>query len=120
MVDFPQVDETLTVVLGDIVDERARQIAKGYDAGHDDLHDGYELSNAAGAYILYVSNGIPDGAPDDQWPWDVASFCPDDDEYADLLKAATLLVAELQRIHRARNLLAFHRASKLLGGGEHA
>jgi hypothetical protein len=69
-------------VLAEIAAERERQIAKWYTAEHDDGHPHGTLPDAAIAYIK-------------RWP-------AQGDRRRDLIKAAALLVAEIQRIDRAR------------------
>jgi hypothetical protein len=84
-------------VLGDIADRRAKQIAKGYDAAHDDEHTDGSIKRAAAAYLT--------GNVSRYWPWSADSFTPGD-ERDNLLDAATLIVAEIERMDRAMRKIA--------------
>lgn len=78
-------------VLDDIVAERWRQIGKGYDADHDDKHVNHELANAAAALAIeWLGN----------WPWSLHSW-PGDDRRSHLVKAAAMLIAEIERLDRS-------------------
>ena len=92
-------------VLREIDEERTRQIAsEGWTAEHDDGHTNGELARAAGCYALHA--GLPEPAqvaaghaPGD-WPWDAAWWKPKD-RRRDLIRAAALIVAEVERLDRA-------------------
>lgn len=94
-------------ILNEIHSERARQIhGEGYTRAHDDAHDAGELSGAAAAYalnaacMLHPLNGTPIenptlvGFPED-WEWKPK------DPRRDLVRAAALIVAEIERMDRA-------------------
>lgn len=86
----------------DVWGERNRQkLEEGYSPEHDDEHDGGELVRAARCYAdptAYVPFR-PAGAPE-EWPWEPESFKPK--SYRDnLVRAAALLVAEIERLDRA-------------------
>jgi hypothetical protein len=70
--------------------ERAQQIAKGWTPEHDDNHLFGELAFAAIAYL--------DPAPlaERYWPWDLGDFKLSTRRRS-LVKAAALIVAELER-----------------------
>jgi hypothetical protein len=78
--------------------ERLEQIHKGYDSEHDSQHTYGELARAAAAYAL------PRGATgrdkpfdrEDLWPW-TDGWKPAD-RITGLVRAAALLVAEIQRL----------------------
>lgn len=99
-------------VLGEIADERRRQIDhKGYTPDHDDEHTCEEI--AALAVVL----AMPEGCRE----WDATSTGYGDtldaailpagwrlpaynvDRRADLIKAAALLVAEIERLDRTKD-----------------
>lgn len=86
-------------VLMEVARERARQIGKGFDASHDDLYTGNELAQAGIAYALA---SLPAGKAEAvlYWPW-APTFWHPEGQRANLIKAAALLVAEVQRIDRA-------------------
>lgn len=79
-------------VIENIIEERRRQIFdKGWDAGHDDGYTRNELVDAAVSYIR---------ADDAGWPWDKKWWKPKDAR-RNLVKAAALIVAEIERIDRS-------------------
>jgi hypothetical protein len=82
-------------ILEEVLNERRRQIeVKGFTVEHDRQHDEGELAEAAAAYALYAAH-IP-GAKD-FWPWQYHSFRSGTEREA-LIKAAALLVADIERI----------------------
>lgn len=85
-------------VIGEIEAERYRQIyEEGHTFRHDDEHDQGELYRAA---ICYMT-GTPNlGRFAIQWPWEMSSWKPSTDRRKDLIKAAALLVAEIERLDR--------------------
>lgn len=105
-----------------IADERRRQCeAEGYDAAHDDEHDGRELAIAAacytasaGAETIYKRSDFAAGLSFiDPWPWSEGSDARPHDgnvlkeateaEAIRLLeKAGALCAAEIDRLLRAK------------------
>lgn len=96
-----------------IKEERLKQIAKGYDAGHDDEHRNGEISQAAGCYLSVASAQIRGasakefpvevflyGEGEFQWPWEEEFYRPDEFAIQNLAKAAALIVAEMERLQR--------------------
>lgn len=92
--------------IDEIAAERQRQIAaEGWTPDHDDKHAGGELSRAATAYAwqasLHISGDIYGKAKaPGYWPWDMKWWKPVGPR-RDLIKAAALIVAEIERIDRA-------------------
>lgn len=96
--------------LQDVADERGRQVnEEGYQRSHDDAHKDGALALAAAAYIGHSIKdlgqyGPPDGQDDDvavlisMAPWSIRAKAPRDS----LVKAAALLVAEIERRDRLR------------------
>lgn len=89
-------------ILDEIAAERARQIAdEGWTLEHDDKHASGELAGAAACYAL---NGIAHWAARQAvemfWPWNREWWKPKD-RRRDLVRAAALIVAEIERIDRA-------------------
>lgn len=91
-------------VIDEIVAERKRQIeAEGFDSGHDDAeHSGRELAQAAGCYALWaggfkhiINSGVPR-----YWPWSKSWWKPKNPR-RDLIRAAALIVAEIERLDRS-------------------
>ncbi|EPP9052780.1 hypothetical protein P9K20_005882 [Pseudomonas aeruginosa] len=81
----------------DVQAERRRQIeAKGWTPEHDDLYCSAELPRAAAAYIR---NGANDEAPA-IWPFSAKWWKPRDAR-ANYVRAAALILAEIERLDRA-------------------
>ena len=93
----------------DVLVERQRQIeAEGWTPEHDDAHDSGELAAAACSYCLFAAdelNPLSQGDGDfyrvipPMWPFHVSWYKPDDPRRA-LVKAAALILAEIERIDR--------------------
>ncbi|MBE5528411.1 hypothetical protein A9J41_12950 [Laribacter hongkongensis] len=87
----------------DVLNERRRQMdVEGWTPEHDDAHENGEIATAAICYVLYSNADtstkhlmVPQG-----WPWDYAWWKPTTPR-RDLVKAAALLLAEIERIDRA-------------------
>lgn len=99
-------------ILAEIGDERTRQIlSEGYDHQHDDAHDDFELARAASVLTTYatmpeidrwvaVRHGPRLYGAELLWPWDLEHFKLTNPR-RDLIKAAALIVAEIERLDRA-------------------
>jgi hypothetical protein len=89
-------------VLDDIAAERRRQIeAEGWTLEHDDAAQDGQLAGAAACYALTnVNHWARDQAVNTFWPWSRGWWKPRDAR-ADLIRAAALLVAEIERLDRA-------------------
>lgn len=105
----------------DVAAERSRQIeVKGWTPKHDDAHDRGELAQAAASFALraikdqgdfpiYAGIGLAPlraerncgwiGLGGLVWPWE-EEFPYDDDKRRRLVKAAALLIAEIERLDR--------------------
>ena len=86
--------------LYDIVAERIRQVdAEGWTAEHDDAHKDMSLSRAAACYALNASGALQEVRK--VWPdsWDDGWFKPRDTR-RDLIRAAALILAEIERMDR--------------------
>ncbi len=82
----------------DVQAERRRQItAEGWTPEHDDLYCAAELPRAAAAYIL---NGANDEAPA-IWPF-VTKWWKPRDARSNYVRAGALILAEIERLDRAR------------------
>ena len=87
-------------IIDEIYDERNRQVAdEGWTVEHDDTHDGGELAVAAGCYA--ISSAVEPMPTEiiSWWPWDKKWWKPTNPR-RDLIKAAALIVAEIERIDR--------------------
>lgn len=88
-----------------IAQERQRQIeVEGYDHSHDDDHSSGELAMAAMCYAMDPIWRPVDVAPMG-WPWigyeGLDGFKPTpNDRIRELVKAGSLLVAEIERLQR--------------------
>lgn len=101
-------------ILVEIHDERLRQMVReGFTTDHDDSHTSGELSRAAACYAMAVGAvleltdgfGLPAEkhkrfAVPDAWPWERQSWKPKDPR-RDLVRAAALILAEIERMDRA-------------------
>jgi hypothetical protein len=109
-------ESELTPAAHDVLEERRRQVEKGYAANHDNQHDAGELPLAAAAYaedaayqVHTLKFGDTDPAwadgtrdldnPPASWPWgdDWKPSTP----RRNLVRAAALLLAEIERLDRA-------------------
>lgn len=101
--------------LNDIAAERKRQIeVEGWTAEHDADHSDGALARAAGCYALYAGGMTDMGcdrpgdiSDDDRWsmpqhwPWACEWWKPKDAR-RDLVRAGALIVAEIERLDRAK------------------
>lgn len=101
-------------VLIDVARERERQLSvEGWSAQHDDRHDKGEMAMAAACYAaperMFRANEIvgrgyePMTSYTDAWPWEDRWWKPKD-RRRDLVRAAALIVAEIERLDRAAAL----------------
>lgn len=94
-VSEPVTAPTRPSVLDEIAAERAGQVAKGYDAAHDDEHTTFEISAVAAAVALggseFVSFDVPEWAD---------TIIAKHDTRQRMIIAAALLVAEIERLDR--------------------
>lgn len=79
--------------------ERERQLAKGYDAAHDDARPAGALVDAALCHAI-TRNGKNIGTAKKLWPY-AQKFKPAATPKESVLLAASLLLAELERMLRA-------------------
>lgn len=112
-------------ILSELMHERAKQISKGYDSAHDDA-DAKGKHAQAGAYYAAVAcyqrewGGIESNDPSQfdrlenerlyaqaqantdsvGYPWPIETARVERSPRANLVKAAALLIAEIERIDR--------------------
>lgn len=91
----------------DVIAERQRQKdAEGWTPEHDDEHTGGELASAAGCYAMAAAKmvkndpGSADYSAPTEWPWHPNWWKPSDPR-RNLVKAAALILAEIERIDRS-------------------
>lgn len=94
--------ETSAGVLGEIGAERRRQIeVEGYDAAHDDAHSAGEIARGAAVYAagggVFKVNALQ--VPQQVWPYQW-EYNPKDPR-TNYVRAAAMLVAEIERMDRA-------------------
>lgn len=85
-----------------VLKERSRQkTEEGWSEGHDDEHDLGQLAFAAACYALSGA-GVTGGHPAqiEFWPWEDDWWRPSTAR-RDLVKAAALLLAEIERLDRS-------------------
>lgn len=90
----------------DVVAERNRQISEeGWSPENDDDYRHHELAIAAACYAApgaaegFMPGEQPRGAILDFWPWRRRFWKPKD-RRRDLVRAAALLIAEIERLDR--------------------
>jgi len=93
----------------EIASERQRQIeVEGWTPEHDDGHSDGQLAIAASIYAMFAADAashdqalrlFQDNAYPDNWPWHAEWFKPKDRRH-DLIRAAALIVAEIERLDR--------------------
>jgi len=87
----------MTTVIDEIRNERTRQISEeGWSANHDDMHTAGEMAVAAS---IYANPNREKRDPPVGWPWDLGWWKPKD-RRRDLVRAAALIVAEIERLDR--------------------
>jgi hypothetical protein len=91
--------------IDEIVAERRRQIEdEGWSSEHDDAHVPGALSRAGACYAKWAVRSPNDyrhsaGYPPEGWPWSPMWWKPRDVK-RDLVRAAALIVAEIERLDR--------------------
>lgn len=98
-----ETGEGLSKAAADVIAERRRQVeVEGWTADHDDGHDAFQMASAAMTYVHAAA------WPNDQdrgfmryWPWDRKWWKPLKNARRKLVIAASLIIAEIDRIDRA-------------------
>ena len=86
----------------DVLKERVRQVeGEGYGVESDDGYTDYQLPRAAICYAIKAA-GLPSHRATLYWPFPAAAFKPTE-RRANLVKAAALLLAEIERLDRAES-----------------
>lgn len=90
-----------------IAAERQRGIEKeGFDSAHDDAHDRFQLTMAAGAYLQAALDQGRSARPDMErvrrfyWPWEAEWWKPKPEPVGNLVVAGALIAAEIDRLQR--------------------
>lgn len=102
--------QTMAQAWIDVLAERRRQVeAEGWTLQHDDEHPAGDLAAAASAYALFASDELNpkslgaceyDQVAPFMWPFHIKWWKPNLVRRA-LVKAAALLLAEIERLDRA-------------------
>lgn len=96
----------MSKAIEDVIAERRRQIkSEGWTPEHDDAHANGEMAGAAAAYALYRSHVDPVDIRELNligrlWPW-AAEWWKPKSARQDLVRAAALLIAEIERLDRS-------------------
>ncbi len=91
----------MTAAARDVLAERRRQIDEGWVPEHDDEHDAGELAAAAACYAGNAAGYVWNGEwLSEVWPWEREWWKPTTPR-RDLVKAAALILAEIERLDRA-------------------
>lgn len=86
----------------DVLKERCRQVeGEGYTPEQDDAYTDYQLPRAAICYGIKAA-GLPDHLERLYWPFRSSAVKPANRRRS-LVKAAALLLAEIERLDRAEN-----------------
>lgn len=103
------------VAVEDVLSERKRQVEReGWTPEHDDAYTEYELAWAAITYAMaacadsaeravmdqFGDHSATPGRINENWPWDWKWWKPKD-RRRDLVRAAALIIAEIERLDRA-------------------
>lgn len=104
----------MSKAIDDVIAERKRQIeTEGWTSEHDDEHDNGEMAQAASVYALCAATdraerSVMDAFCDAKsvpyrihslWPWDLSWLKPKN-RRRDLVRAAALVIAEIERLDR--------------------
>jgi hypothetical protein len=91
---------TQLAAIADVLSERRRQIeVENWTPAHDDEHDYGQMADAAACYALHAA-GTPTEHYERFWPWSRSWWKPKD-KRSDLVRAAALIIAEIERLDRA-------------------
>lgn len=113
------MEQFLTKAAVDVLAERQRQMkAEGFTPAHDDLHTDGQLARAAAAYAVAADTAIYEAdktrpswnqsyiaGVTRAWPWNWGLWKPTN-KRRDLVKAAALLLAEIERVDRSASVNA--------------
>lgn len=92
--------ELRTFIFDRIAAKRLRiRREEGWTIDHDDSQRHGELADAAACYAATTSVFRADGSA--LWPWDAEDWSPQD-RLDNLVQAAALIVAEIERVFRAQ------------------
>jgi hypothetical protein len=99
----------MSTAIDDVITERRRQIeVEDWTTEHDDRQTKGEMARAAACYCAIAGNDAETrdarlriGWMPATWPWDWAWWKPKD-RRRDLVRAGALIIAEIERLDRAK------------------
>lgn len=108
LIELMETKEAAMPAIDDVIAERRRQQeVEGWTPEHDDQHKTGEMPRAAGLYAISAGfaakylDGETETCPvPDGWPWAPEWWKPTNSR-RDLVKAAALIIAEIERIDRS-------------------
>ncbi len=90
----------MVMIFHEIARERKDQIEMGYTPEHDDDEYGGRLAVAAACYASPPDSNEREAIVN-YWPWEASSWKPNNtNRRNELIKAAALIVAEIERLDR--------------------
>lgn len=98
-------------VIDEVRNERIHQRGKGYDEEHDDTQNFEFFRNTPfarpliGGAIAFLRAAKGDKKAHESWPWErvgLQDFIPPDSQRDALIKAAAMLIAEVERMDRMK------------------
>lgn len=100
--------EDLSPAFRDVLQERDRQReGEGFSVEHDDAHKNFELAKAGACYAQFATykdktrkDALKRLFAPGSWPWSPEWWKPKD-RRRDLVRAAALIIAEIERMDRA-------------------
>jgi hypothetical protein len=94
-------ENVMSKAIEDVIAERRRQVeAEGFSHANDDMYGSGELPMAAACYAMNVINPAGNVAPPPMgWPW-LARWWKPKGPRRDLVRAAALIIAEIERLDR--------------------
>jgi hypothetical protein len=102
-----QANQHMSDAVLDVLAERKRVVEQeGFTPEHDDANDVAAMADAAACYAMHAGQMLagaysaPNTEPRSLWPWDRSWWKPTTPR-RDLVKAAQLTIAEIERIDRA-------------------
>lgn len=88
-------------VIEEVAAERRRQQeVEGWTPEHDDDHDEGAMAKAGAVYALWDTDVATRAFVSEAWPWEQEWLKPKD-QRRNLIRAAALIVAEIERLDRA-------------------
>ncbi len=114
--DFGDIGGTASIEnqLRAVIAERNKQIEKGYDDAHDDLHSNGDIFKAGRCYIneayMKLTNSTTRFTPPLSWPFRATEWKPEIDPHKNAIKGVTMILAELARLERLESVEQAHAA----------